>query len=97
MPRIFNQGENVDQWYKENEEGTSGFDVCRRCWPLVKENPEDYLHKLVPYNQGRKGPEPQGTHFGPEGVYVPWYEEDGYRCAVCDCKLREEDNEGYDD
>jgi hypothetical protein len=87
MPRIFNQGPGVDDWHKETDEGTSGFGVCRQCWPKIKKRPEDYFEKLAPYNG-----DPQGTHYGTEGVPLAYGE--GETCEGCGRELTGADDEG---
>ena len=91
MPRVANEGEAVDVWYRiegePNGNGSSYWDICNAC----NEDPDRALNLLEPYNG-----DPRGDRLGEVG-FAPCY-EDQHRmgepkiCEVCDATLREEDN-----
>lgn len=90
MPKIFNAGKAVDDWYKEAQEGSSGFDVCRVCWPKIQKNPSKFFDKLKPYNG-----DPQGDHY--EGGGFSCYTEDVVKCEVCNAVLTAQDEDDGED
>jgi len=91
MPRVANDGEAVDEWYRLEGErdgsGSSTFDLCRTC----NQDPEHAFTVLEPYNGDPKGDEL------PEVGVAPCY-EDHYQmgepisCDVCGSTLRRWDN-----
>ena len=89
MPRVANDGEAVEEWYRNETDGSgsSTHDICAEC----AEDLERALTVLEPYNGDPKGDELR------EGCHHPCYEEmhergEDYRCEVCNEILREADN-----
>jgi len=84
MPSVANCGEAVDVWYETESKGQAGssiYDVCNRCLPDVEEDPA----LLKPFNG-----DPLGEWI--EGEDHPPYEDEDYRCAVCNKLLTMEDD-----
>lgn len=91
MPRIENAGPSVDAWHASfaaQGNGSSTFDVCRRCWQRLQTDPTfrqaEQATRLKPF-----GPrEPVGEALE-EGCFHPPYEEHDQRCACCARPLRD--------
>ena len=83
MPRIeFNHPE-IDQWYKENEEGTSTFDLCNKCFGEL-ETADDFNTKPDGYNGD---PIPADAKIEDTMTPIPEIDETAYKCENCGCKL----------
>ena len=94
MPRVDNLGSNVSEWYdspKAKGNGSSTHDVCMRCYKRLKSDPHIYNFQLKPYNG-----DPLGIDGWGGDVCHPPYEEENCTCAVCDCKLKKRDNDGWE-
>lgn len=88
MPRVENCGTNVDAWHAgAGGNGSSTYDVCRKCVVDLRSDPNAHNDKLKPYND-----DPQGVDGWRPGVDHPDYTLDDYSCAVCGCKLNEHDD-----
>jgi hypothetical protein len=92
MPRIYNLGSNVDEWYESPDDnphgsGPSTYDVCRMCYKHLKSDPHFYDEELKPYNG-----DPLGIDGWGGDDHHPAYENDDCTCAVCERKLTRSDN-----
>ncbi len=88
MPRCDNLGANVNSHCRTTGNGSSTWDICNDCAERLAENPHVFDDKLRPYNGDPKGEDGRG-----ENVEHPAYSDcDGYKCAVCNVLLTDEDN-----
>ena len=95
MPRIANEGNNVDIWWEECGEGTSTHDICEGCWEEFYQEPfsemkgADNRYKgLDTYNGDPMG---DSSHdCGPESH--PDYGDEDYECGICGEPLTDDDN-----
>ena len=95
MPRIDNLGSNVHEWYESPDNphgnGSSTYDVCMRCYKDLKSDPHIYDEALKPYNG-----DPLGIDGWGGDVDHATYENDDCTCAVCERKLKESDDHGWE-
>jgi len=91
MPRVDNLGSNVHEWCESHRETSSTHDVCMRCYKHLKSDPHFYDGELKPYNG-----DPPGIDGWGGDVEHPAYEYDDYTCAVCERKLKESDDHGWE-
>ena len=88
MPRVFNSGANVAEWYERIGEGSSTHDVCKFCYAKLQNDPTCLNHKLSPYQRE----EPQGEKGWEGDTYHPPYDECEYECEACGRKLTHNDD-----
>jgi hypothetical protein len=91
MPRVENLGPNVDAWYRTNNPdgaGSSTHDVCAAHAELLEDAPHAFNQQLVPYHAR----EPQGEDGWGGDVAHPPYDDDDYRCAVCNHRLHDDED-----
>lgn len=82
MPRMENSGSMVSEWHQHTDDGSSTFDLCRKCANTHTGKP--LPRTLAPYHTN----EPRGVLTGP--CYCPWEdfgEWDDQRCDSCGISL----------
>jgi hypothetical protein len=84
MPRVENVGPNVDEWHdKADGEGSSTFDVCKRCAGHLKLDPHAFDKELAPFGVR----EPEGDEGRAGELDHPDYDDEDYKCGVCERRL----------
>lgn len=87
MSRFANAGPNVSEWSHATGEGSTTFDLCKKCSRVATRNPHAFDDELEPEGTD----EPWGEDGLEGGVEHPPYDELDYTCAVCGHELDERD------
>ncbi len=77
MPRIENMGTEVTKWCEETGNGSTTWDLCRRCFKKVAGKPVSAT-KLTCDNG-----DPEGTVGSHDTCTPDYYSEMGYDCDLC--------------
>jgi|SaaInlV_100m_DNA_2_1039680.scaffolds.fasta_scaffold167749_1 hypothetical protein len=80
--RYENTGEAVDEWYEDIGEGSSTFDICDSCRPVMQHLFQEGTYPALRPALG----EPVGELAG-EVEHPPYSDDDWYVCTICTERL----------
>lgn len=99
MPRVENQGPEVDEWFTLANQPRTTHDLCHACHQIVGQDPHALHAFLSPlHTNAAAGPEPRGSAgWGGDLEHLSYAELQSpvggpVECAACGVALTEEDD-----